>query len=195
MARRHAINEYSRKYAGALVLGALLVTVLPGLAAAAPSQSEFLARRGMPYDAFDRLPHTILKVPGASLQVGFAPWQLALPDKRVLAWIEHSANVVAGYYGRFPVASARILIVPVDGRGVRGGTTWGYRGGAIRLLLGSQATEDDLKQDWKIVHEMVHLALPDINDEHSWLSEGLATYIEPIARAQAGDLSEESIWA
>lgn len=149
----------------------------------------------MPYDAFDRMPHTAIKVGGATLQVGFAPGQLALSNERVLAWVEHSAIVVSDYYGRFPVASARILIVPVDGRGVRGGTTWGYRGGAIRLVLGSQATEDDLKDDWKIVHEMVHLALPDVDERQHWLSEGLATYVEPIARVQAHDLTEESIWA
>ena len=149
----------------------------------------------MPYEAFDRMPHTAIKVGGATLQVGFAPGQLALSNDTVLAWVEQSAKVVSNYYGRFPVASARILIVPVDGRGVRGGTTWGYRGGAIRLVLGSQAIEDDLKDDWKIVHEMVHLALPDVDERQHWLSEGLATYVEPIARAQAHDLTEGAIWA
>lgn len=166
-----------------------------GLGAPLPVAAEFLNQNRMPYDAFDRLPHTAIVLKSATLQLGIAPGQLALSPERVRSWVEHSATVVADYYGRFPVASARILIVPVDGRGVRGGTTWAYRGAAIRLLLGSQATEDDLKEDWMIVHEMVHLALPDMDDKQRWLSEGLATYVEPIARAQAGDLTDESIWA
>ena len=41
-----------------------------------------------------------------------------------------SARAVTTYYGRFPVASLRLL-VPVDGGRIRGGTTWGYRGAAI----------------------------------------------------------------
>ena len=41
---------------------------------------------------------------------------------------------------------------------------------------------------------MVHLALPDMEDRHAWLSEGLAVYVEPVARAQAGDLSAKEIW-
>jgi hypothetical protein len=45
-----------------------------------------------------------------------------------------------------------------------------------------------------MVHEMVHLALPDLDDRYAWLSEGLAVYIEPIARVQAGDLSAREIW-
>jgi predicted metalloprotease with PDZ domain len=53
---------------------------------------------------------------------------------------------------------------------------------------------DDLKRDWVMVHEMVHLALPDMEDRHAWLSEGLAVYVEPIARVQAGDLSAKEIW-
>jgi predicted metalloprotease with PDZ domain len=45
-----------------------------------------------------------------------------------------------------------------------------------------------------MVHEMVHLALPDMEQRYSWLSEGLAVYVEPIARVQAGDLIARDIW-
>jgi hypothetical protein len=93
-----------------------------------------------------------------------------------------------------PVASARILIVPVPGRGVQKGTTYGYRGAAIRLVVGRDATEADLRDDWTAVHEMTHLALPDLRDQHLWLAEGIATYVEPIARVQAGDLTAATIW-
>src|SRR5260370_685962 len=41
---------------------------------------------------------------------------------------------------------------------------------------------------------MVHVALPQLSGEHVWLEEGLATYIEPIARAQAGLVPSEYVW-
>ena len=37
-------------------------------------------------------------------------------------------------------------------------------------------------------------ALPDMPDRYAWLSEGLAVYIEPVARVQAGDLTAPEIW-
>ncbi len=45
-----------------------------------------------------------------------------------------------------------------------------------------------------MTHEMVHLALPSVPNEHHWIEEGIATYVEPIARAQVGDLSPETVW-
>ena len=149
----------------------------------------------MPYEAFDKLVPQDLIVGSSKLHVAFAPGEFTLPKERVLAWLENSANAVAGYYGRFPVASARILIVPIEGRGVRGGQAFGYRGAAVRLLVGRASTQDDLVRDWKAVHEMAHLALPDLDEAHTWLSEGLAVYVESIARVQAGDLTAEKIWS
>src|SRR5262249_33992924 len=43
-------------------------------------------------------------------------------------------------------------------------------------------------------HEMVHLALPSVPRGHSWLEEGVATYVEPIARARMGQVSAASVW-
>jgi predicted metalloprotease with PDZ domain len=33
-----------------------------------------------------------------------------------------------------------------------------------------------------------------MEDRYAWLSEGLAVYVEPVARVQAGDLSPKEIW-
>jgi predicted metalloprotease with PDZ domain len=41
---------------------------------------------------------------------------------------------------------------------------------------------------------MVHLAFPSVPQRHHWIEEGLATYVEPIARARAGNLTQEKIW-
>ena len=37
--------------------------------------------------------------------------------------------------------------------------------------------------------------MPDTGEEHAWLSEGVATYVEGIARVQAGNRSETDVWA
>jgi len=178
-----------------VVVAAMTAAALAGLASfRADAQSEYLRGDRMPYDAFDRLPKTDLEVSGGTIHVAFAPGDIALPREKIFDWIRASARAVSTYYGRFPVSSLRLLIVPVDGARVRGGTTWGYRGAAIRLPLGRDSTEENLKRDWVIVHEMVHTALPDLDDRYNWLSEGLAVYVEPIARVQAGDLTAQEIW-
>jgi hypothetical protein len=178
------------KVVAALVAAALaLASVRP-----ADAQSEFLRGERMPYDAFARLPMTDVEVPEGVIHVGFAPGEMALPKEKVLDWVRTSARAVATYYGKLPVRSLRLLLVPVEGPRVQGGTTWGYRGAAIRVLIGRQSSDNDLRRDWVMVHEMVHLALPDMPERYAWLSEGLAVYVEPIARVQAGDLTAEEVW-
>jgi hypothetical protein len=180
-----------RPLVAAVVVAATIATAMSLRAGA---QSDFMRGNRMPYDAFDRLPKTDLELSGGTIHVAFAPGNMALPIDKVLDWIRTSAEAVSTYYGRFPVDSLRLLLVPVDGVGVRGGTTWGYRGAAIRIPIGRDSTEEVLRRDWVMVHEMVHTALPDLNDRHAWLSEGLAVYVEPIARVQAGDLTAQDIW-
>jgi hypothetical protein len=175
-------------------MGATLLLACTGVSTIAQTTSEFMRGDRMPYEAFDKLPKTDIDVPGGVIHVGFAPGELALPKEKILDWIKTSAKAVSTYYGHFPVKSLRLLLVPVDGPRVRGGTTWGYRGAAIRVLVGRDSNEEALKRDWVLVHEMVHTALPDMEERYNWLSEGLAVYVEPIARVQAGDLSAQEIW-
>jgi hypothetical protein len=89
----------------------------------------------------------------------------------------------------------RIQVVPEDGGGVHGGKTWGNRGGFIRVQVGRDVTPAQLLDDWVLVHEMTHLALPDVGDDQSWFSEGLAVYVEGIARAQAGNRTQQDVFA
>jgi hypothetical protein len=177
-----------------LAVALLVAAAFGGSVPAANAQSEFLRGDRMPYEAFDKLPRTDINVPGGVIHVGLAPGELALSKETILDWVRISARAVSIYYGRFPVNSLRLLLVPVAGPRVRGGTTWGYRGAAIRVLVGGDSNEDALHRDWVLVHEMVHTALPDMEERHNWLSEGLAVYVEPIARVQAGALSAAEVW-
>jgi NADH:flavin oxidoreductase / NADH oxidase family len=86
----------------------------------------------------------------------------------------------------------------VPGRaGVLQGTTWGDRDGfpaVTRLRIGQHASQDDLRTDWILTHEFVHTALPSLPDDQHWLEEGIATYVEPIARYQSGFLTKKQVW-
>ncbi|HMD50753.1 MAG TPA: hypothetical protein VKG79_16695 [Bryobacteraceae bacterium] len=136
------------------------------------------------------------------IDVTFGPGTFDLPEPKILAWIANAANAVAAYFGRFPVAHARLLVRPVEGRGgIFNGTTWGNRGAAdafTRISAGQSTTQEDLDDDWMLTHEFTHMAFPDVEGdgrEHHWIEEGMATYIEPIARAQLGLLSVDRVWA
>jgi hypothetical protein len=60
--------------------------------------------------------------------------------------------------------------------------------------VGQHATLADLNDDWELTHEMVHFGFPSVEDRHHWIEEGIATYVEPIARAQVGRLTAEQVW-
>jgi len=92
-----------------------------------------------------------------------------------------------------PTPVARLLYVPVSGGRVNG-TTWGFRGPATRVLFGRNLTRADLDTDWVLVHELVHHGFPSIVGRRNWTHEGLATYVEPIARAQMGLIPVEEVW-
>ena len=113
----------------------------------------------------------------------------------VLVWVRRAADIVAHYYGRFPAAALTLRIVAVPGEGVHGGQTFADPDPFIRIRLGREVTEAQLLSDWVLVHEMTHLAAPDTGEMHAWLSEGLATYVEGVARVQAGNRSEADVWA
>jgi len=138
-------------------------------------------------------------IAGSTLQVDFAPGSLDLSTPQILQWVRNAATSVATYYGRFPVRRDRILIVPgEDRRGVFHGTTWGGVGGFpsfTRIAVGQHTIAAGLTDDWMMTHELFHTGFPSQEDNHHWIEEGLAVYLEPVARVQAGFLTPERIWA
>jgi hypothetical protein len=132
---------------------------------------------------------------GVPVSVEFGSTPFTAGDAAIMEWVHRSADIVSAYYGRFPAANLRIQLVAGDGDGVETGRTWDYRGGFIRINVGREVTAAQLLNDWVLVHEMTHLALPDVGDEHQWLSEGLAVYVEGIERVQAGNRTAEDVFA
>ena len=136
-----------------------------------------------------------LEVGGAEIDVDLTPAQYAVTSEQLLRWIEAAAKAVDRYYGRFPVSHLHLTIAPREGSAGVSATTYGTQdGGYIRLSLGTDAKLDDPGNDWVMTHEMVHLAFPQMERQHHWIEEGLATYVEPLARAEAGELSPEYVW-
>ncbi len=139
-----------------------------------------------------------IKTGDATVQVDFAKGAMDLPVDAALAHIQAAISAVTTYYGRFPVAKARILVIPVENRrGILQGTTWGDMGGFqgfTRIRIGQHTTTADLAEDWMMTHELVHMAFPSLPDDQHWMEEGQATYIEPIARVMTGELKAEQVW-
>jgi hypothetical protein len=112
-----------------------------------------------------------------------------------MKWIHDAGNSIVAYYGRFPLQHTFLQVRSFDGRGVHNGHTFGvHNGGLIRISVGIQSTPDELKQDWMMTHEMVHLTFPSVGEEHHWIEEGGAVYVEPIARLRAGNITKEQVW-
>lgn len=136
-----------------------------------------------------------LEIGGGQIDVMFWDGKLDLPKPRIIGWVSLAACAVTDYYARLPVRHLRVLVVPVQGRsGVVSGTTFGAKGAFIKVLVGEHASEAELRDDWVLTHEMVHLALPSVGEEHHWIEEGIATYVEPIARVESGNLGPKKIW-
>ncbi len=119
------------------------------------------------------------------------------PARRQLlhTWVERSAHIVTSYYGRFPAPLIVLRLRSSEGGGVGGGRTINESGLRIQVSVGREVTAAALSDDWVLVHEMVHLALPEVGQEHNWLAEGLAVYVEGVARAQSGNRDVADVWA
>jgi hypothetical protein len=115
--------------------------------------------------------------------------------KLVMHWIRTAAQAVTVYYERFPVDQVTIRVHFRDGRGVNIGRAFGWGGARVRISVGRGSAAADFANDWMLTHELVHLAFPSVPEQHHWIEEGLATYVEPIARARAGDLTAQKVWA
>ncbi|MCW5666947.1 MAG: hypothetical protein KIT35_24185 [Piscinibacter sp.] len=153
--------------------------LLAGLALAAPGRAAAPA---------------VLEVGGSRLVLVFddtlAPGlRAAVPD-----WLAAAAQAVAGYFGRFPVPAAEIAVVAADGPGVRHGRTRPGPPPRLQLALAPDTDPAWLRDDWIAVHEMVHLAVPRLAIAHNWLHEGIATYVEGVARARAGLTAPRRLW-
>ncbi len=135
----------------------------------------------------------MISVGGSRLNVAIEHAEFHLPKQEILDWIRRSAEVVIRYYRRFPTKQAYIGVRAAQGAGVKSGRAIRH-GPTVNVSVGVASTVDDLEDDWVLIHEFIHLAFPRVPQRHHWIEEGLAVYVESIARANAGTLTSEQVW-
>lgn len=135
-----------------------------------------------------------LVIGGSRIDVNIESADLAPSRQAILKWVQNAAEAIATYYGKYPVPHATLRINSFEGHGVRHGMTWGIGGGLIKISVGNETKPAEFAEDWMLTHEMVHLSFPSMADNHHWMEEGLATYVEPIARIQAGQMPASDMW-
>jgi hypothetical protein len=136
-----------------------------------------------------------LLIGGARIDVTVESGNLKVSQAELMHWVQSAAEAIATYYGRYPLPHVAIRIIPIEGNAVRHGQTWGSGGGLIKIRVGSEMAASEFADDWMLTHEMVHLSFPSMAEDHHWIEEGIATYVEPIARIQAGQMSALQMWS
>ena len=128
------------------------------------------------------------------IDLAITPGSIPVSDEEIVHWTTNAVKAIEAYYGAYPVPHVALIVTSAHGNDIEGGKTEGNSGAAILIGIGRNANVRALAHDWTLTHEMVHLALPSLPEPHHWLEEGSATYVESIARAQVGLLSEADVW-
>lgn len=148
------------------------------------------------YVAFGRFREREVPVGNSRLRLAVLEGSPPVSAEEMQEWIADAARIVAGLYGRFPVAQAQVLVVP-DTRGAEP-TPWAHvvRGGApaVHFFINQRRPIHEFYGDWTAVHEFSHLLLPLVNRDAAWLYEGVATYYQNVLRARAGRISPREAW-
>jgi hypothetical protein len=135
-----------------------------------------------------------IQIKNATIDVRFDFTPSERLRKLIVSRIALSAKAVAAYYRQYPVPAVEIWVGSHRGRGINSGHAFGSPKAHLSFSVGVDSTESDFAEDWITTHEMVHLAFPSVAAQHHWIEEGLATYVEPIARARIGELSPQKVW-
>ena len=139
----------------------------------------------------------VLAVGNSKILFSVQEGPLSVSRADLAVYVKDAARAVTAYYGTFPVHKAVINFVPSDDDGVGLGTSTydddeDY--GVVTINIGENTTRRDLRNSWTLTHELMHLGFPVVSHHKRWLSEGIATYVEPIGRMRIGNLSSEEVW-
>ena len=153
------------------------------------------------FSAFGRLRrHSLLAPPADSAlapddyEVVMLDGSMDIAESALLQWIAHCADIMARFWEGFPAPGLKIFVLPRAGaEGVVFGRDMSGGGVSTLLVIGEHATRAQLDADWVLIHELVHLGSPFVSGA-PWLTEGLATYFEPLIRARYGLQSPGAMW-
>ena len=134
-------------------------------------------------------------VPGdPALTLAIPSGAMQIPSEQLTAWVSAVAESNRRFWARSPTDGGLVLLIPSPRGGVPFGRVLSLGGAVVTVLVGTQATPQDLYDDWVLVHEFIHLGSPLMRDTGAWLNEGIATFYEPVLRARAGWKSEDDVW-
>lgn len=156
---------------------------------------EDLAEAG--FTAFGRTAHATVPFDGGAVELVELARDTVRPEAK--AYLAGALGAVAPLWGkRLPSAALRVYVAPVpDQDEVVFGEVRALTGASLVVFMGDgfRAGEAEAAhRDWVLVHELVHIGFPTFQNEGRWLSEGLATYYEPLLRTRAGWRSAEALW-
>lgn len=147
----------------------------------------------LPYAVLGKFRSYQIKIADRIINVAIEQDKLKLSDTTVLDWIARAAQAIVTYYGQVPIHHTLIAVSGIAGSDIHG-TTIGGGGSSISISLGEDVEPEILKDSWVLTHELIHTSFPSLSNAHAWMEEGIATYVEPIARMRAGQLSPEAVW-
>ncbi|MFO0755478.1 MAG: hypothetical protein U0359_03250 [Byssovorax sp.] len=147
------------------------------------------------YAAFGSFTVEHVPVHGGAIDLVLLGGERRLGDEAIQRFTARMAGALDAVFGRFPVARAAIFVTPEAGsRRVELGRTLPSGGASILLVIGADAGEAALREDWILEHELFHLGTPSFSGEGRFLDEGMAVYYEPVLRRRAGLRSSEGLW-
>lgn len=134
-----------------------------------------------------------LQLQGGTVEIIFSKSKFGITRKQFIDAINTSIKALTTYYQKFTVPELRLEVIPHDNPTDISG--YEFSGRSIQWKVGTNVSADRLMNDWTLTHEMFHLGFPAFDDNYNWLDEGMATYLEPIARARIGNLPVEQVWS
>ncbi|MDK1287115.1 hypothetical protein [Pseudoalteromonas umbrosa] len=128
-------------------------------------------------------------------------WHNATPTtahkEEVPQWIRHGINKTVSALGELPNNLIPVSLYYM--KHAKEPVPWGEiaRGklDGIKLYIDKGASLDSLIADWTLYHELAHLYHPFLDNQDSWLAEGLATYFQNVIMLQGGIISQSEFVA
>lgn len=108
-------------------------------------------------------------------------------------WVQAALKGVEALHPHFP-KHPQIVLFDEPGDDIGFGTALRGGGGGVSVWVGRRATPANIRTDWTLVHELLHLGMPHLRGADAWLSEGITQYHTYIAQARAGVLTPAQAW-
>jgi hypothetical protein len=157
-----------------------------------PTPKDWLARV-----AIGRFGSEDLALRGGTLRLSILDDASGQERAMLQAWLARVSRATLSAYGKLPLEDVQVLVVPdhdTNREPVGFGQSSRGQGHALTLFVDPRQLPGAFDRDWVAVHELSHLFHPYLDDEGSWLAEGLATYYQDVLRARAGLLTPAEAW-